>query len=345
MRELILHIGPGKSGASALQSWLALNQEHLAAIGYGYHVGHAKARAFRINAGNAGPLREMLKELTFPAADMERLYFRGQSSAIVSGEQLQLLERPAAERLLEWADSQGVAVTIVGFLRNVYDYLYSTWLQTIKRRNQAKPFAEFVERLTHFRHLDVVDHWERLLPSCWIHYDTERHRLAAAFCERTSLDASALAPMSARRVNRSLTPEEADILQALVRWQIEAGIDVRRDFSRIISDDLVNHDPDRRVGFRFDERAHAHMTDTFTHALERFNDTVGKRERLRLAVLGETRYLPAKPEQGFDRETLGRIVGVMEAHRDRFDSRALAEIAAELAEGFPGLATSLAAPG
>ena len=33
MRQLILHIGPGKSGSSALQSWLALNQEQLAGQG------------------------------------------------------------------------------------------------------------------------------------------------------------------------------------------------------------------------------------------------------------------------------------------------------------------------
>jgi hypothetical protein len=343
MRQLILHIGPGKSGSSALQSWLALNQESLARLGYGYHVGQAAARNFRISAGNAGPLREMLGETTFPVADFERRYFLGRPHAIVSGEQLQLLDRPAAERLLAWADGAGVTVTAIGFLRNVYDYLYSTWLQTIKRRNQVESFATFVERRSSFRHLDVVDHWEGLAKARWIHYDTERDRLAEAFCSRTGLAPAALAPMSARRVNRSLTVEEAAVLQAVVRWQIDAGLGVRADFSRVISDDLVDQDPDRPVGFRFDERAHAHMVDTFEGALRGFNETVGARERMRLAVLGETRYLASSAEEGLDEDTLTRIAKVITNRRDRFDAQALAVIAAGLEAQFPEIAESLAA--
>ncbi len=344
MRQLILHIGPGKSGSSALQSWLALNQEQLAGLGYGYYVGHGKARAFRINAGNAGPLREMLGQAAFPDDDFERRYFHGRPHAIISGEQLQLLEKPAAERLLAWAGEAGVAVTVVGVLRNVYDYFHSTWLQTIKRRNQGEPFATFVERRSRFRHLDVVDHWESVAPCRWLHYDTERNRLAEAFCDRAGLDIAALEPMSPRRVNRSLTPQEADVLQALVRWQREAGLEVRDDFSRIISDELVDQDPDRPVGFRFDERAHAHLVDTFEGALQRFNDTVGARERMRLAVLGETRYLPPGAEEGLDGDTLTRIATVITNHRDRFDAQALAVVAASLAAEFPGVAETLAVP-
>lgn len=345
MRQLILHIGPGKSGSSALQSWLALNQEKLAGLGYGYHVGHGKARAFRINAGNAGPLREMLGQDAFPAADFEQRYFRGHPHAIISGEQLQLLETPAAERLLAWAAREGVAVTVVGVLRNVYDYLYSTWLQTIKRRNQVESFATFVARRTHFRHLDVVDHWESLMPSRWMHYDVERDRLAESFCARAGLDASTLAPMSARRVNRSLTPEEADILQGLLRLQRDAGLELRDDFSRIISDQLVDLDPDRPAAFRFDKRAHAHMTHTFDAALQRFNETVGARERMRLAVLGETPYLPMNSEERLDGDTLARIVQVITDRRDHFDPRALAVIAAGLAVEYPGIAEALKASG
>lgn len=338
MRQLILHIGPGKSGSSALQSWLALNQERLARLDVGYHVSHDKARAFRINAGNAGPLRAMLGQPAFPAVDFERHYFLGHPHAIISGEQLQLLETSSAERLLGWADSAGVTVTVVGVLRNVYDYFHSTWLQTIKRRNQAETFATFAERRSRFRHLDVVDHWEGLAPSRWIHYDTERDRLAEAFCERAGLDASALTPMSARRVNRSLTPEEADILQALVRWQLEAGLEVRDDFSRVISDDLVDKDPDRPVGFRFDERAHAHMVEVFEEPLRRFNDGVGRREWLCLSILGETRYDSTPVDDRLDPATLERIVAIIADREGRFDPRALDVISTRMAARFPQLA-------
>jgi hypothetical protein len=344
MRQLILHIGPGKSGSSALQSWLALNQEHLSRLGYGYHVGHEAARNFRVNAGNAGPLREMLGEAALPAKHFEHRYFQGHPHAIISGEQLQLLERPSAERLLAWAGDAAVAITVVGVLRNVYDYFYSTWLQTIKRRNQAETFATFVERRSRFRHLDVVEHWEGLTRCRWMHYDTERNRLAEAFCDRAGLDVAALEPMSPRRVNRSLTPEEADVLQALVRRQRDAGLEVRDDFSRIISDELVDEDPDRPVGFRFEERAHAHMVDTFEGALQGFNETVGARERMRLAVLGETRYLPSSAEEGLDGATLTRIAKVIVARRDRFGAQTLAVIAASLAAEFPEVAETLAVP-
>lgn len=338
MRQLILHIGPGKSGSSALQSWLAVNQQALARLGYGYHVSHPGARALQVNAGNAGPLREQLREASFPAGDFEKQYFRGLEHAIISGEQLQLLDSSEARVLLDWASRAGIEVTVIGFLRNAYDYLYSTWLQTIKRRNQAKPFDEFVERLSRFRHLDVVDHWEALAPSRWLHYDTERDRLADAFCERTGLDAAALAPMSSRRVNRSLTLEEAAVLQALVRWQQGAGLGVQDDFSRIICDDLVNQDPQRPVGFRFDEPAHAHMIQHFADALRRFNETIGAREGLELSILGETRYASMPEHEGLDPETLARIVEVMETRRERFDPRALGVISEAMTVDHPGLA-------
>ena len=222
MRQLILHIGPGKSGSSALQSWLALNQDALARLGYAFHVSDPGARHFRINSGNAGALRTMLDHAVFPASEFERTYFRDQPNAIVSGEQLQLLDKTLAEPLLRWAAQESVDVTVMGVLRNAYDYLYSTWLQTIKRRNQVKPFASFVQRLSRFRHLDVVDHWETLATSHWIHYDSARDCLAQAFCARTGLDASALSKMRLRRFIRGLTPEEDDLLQDLVRLQTAA---------------------------------------------------------------------------------------------------------------------------
>lgn len=344
MRQLIIHIGPGKSGSSALQSWLALNQSQLAALGFGYHVGHDRALAYRINAGNAGPLREMLREAAFPASEFERLYFGGQPSAIISGEQLQLLDTTAARRLMRWAGGEGVSVTAIGVLRNAYDYLYSSWLQTIKRRNQVKPFGEFIKRLKRFRHLDVVDHWEAIAPSRWIHYDTDRDRLAEAFCRRTGLDAAALTPMSPRRVNRSLTAEEAFALQSLVRWQLDAGIEVQDNFSRIISDVLVDEDPDRPVEFHLDEDAHTHMVKLFSEALQRFNDSVGAREQIRLSVLGETPHESASTESILDEDSLDRIVQIMGARREHFDPAALAVLASALANAYPELSAFLQDP-
>ena len=67
-----------------------------------------------------------------------------------------------------------------------------------------------------------------------------------------------------------------------------------------------------------------------------FNETVGAREQMRLAVLGNTVYLPSQSEEGLDQATMKRIVEVMVENRDRLDPRALAAIAGKLVRKFPG---------
>ena len=144
MKDVILHVGHGKTGSSYLQSFLSLNKGRLAEMGiyYPHHPSFREAKAGRITSGNGAHL-------------MRAGYaIKDDQTSLFSSEFLfhSLLERDLLQRkVLDKSDR----VRVIVYTRNVMEMLASTWGQHVKRGGETRSFDQYLREadIPHFRAL------------------------------------------------------------------------------------------------------------------------------------------------------------------------------------------------
>ena len=152
MKKLFLHIGLGKTGSSALQSWLSLNAEAFSKQGVDYADLVPQAKTGEVSSGNGYPLHNACVNQDFE--EVERLlnttYFfnRRNHVALVSCELFQGLRMPLLEKLNDTFIKCDIDVTVIVYVRSIYEQLYSTYLQGIKRSSIAHRFGEYVSAIS-----------------------------------------------------------------------------------------------------------------------------------------------------------------------------------------------------
>jgi len=143
-KKLFLHIGHGKTGTSAVQSFLALSHEELKEAGYLYpfHPSFANALQGRISAGNitVGPdSGNWLRDIHASIADDD-----GYIAYIYSGESMfWFMDSFFAEYDRVGRD---LDVCILLSVRNPLDMLASDYQQNVKRAGEICGYSEFVLR-------------------------------------------------------------------------------------------------------------------------------------------------------------------------------------------------------
>jgi hypothetical protein len=316
MKELIIHIGFGKTGSSALQSWLAQNQSHLSARGYHYAGVNKDAREFLISSGNAAMLLMYLKGDAISDNELSQHYFNNHSTAIISGEQLQALRSDSdeAKRLERFCEKNCVSIKFVAYIRNFHDHFYSNYVQAVKRHGYLDSFAAWVcdrlELKTVEAYFSLANKWEISL----IKYELAKENLAMAFCSCLDIDYATLMPMSQRIVNRSISSIEIQELQKLVRCTAHLGYD-RAKTSRLISDYLVNSTPNMDVSFEANLFVVAAIRDRHQETIHEFN-TICK-EKFGFAVdISTQRSISTAPRFDFFQviSTRSRLIGTMLSH-------------------------------
>lgn len=133
--KLILHIGYGKTGTSAIQSYLALNSSLLKDYGINYpsHRSMNNAMKGKVSSGNLGGIDDWQSEILKTAdSNLINLY---------SGERLfnKLVGGESIDRLLSAFSS----VKVLLFIRDPFDHVSSSWLQSVKRAGCTKSFEEY----------------------------------------------------------------------------------------------------------------------------------------------------------------------------------------------------------
>ncbi|GAA6135645.1 hypothetical protein NBRC116188_24350 [Oceaniserpentilla sp. 4NH20-0058] len=231
MKNVILHVGHGKTGSSYLQSVLALNTSYLldAGILYPDHRSLSKAAKGLISSGNQGSL------------DIEMIEKADQNTVLFSGEALFL--KMLKGDLLE-ALSKNYKLKVIMYTRDVIDNAISRWAQEVKRSGGTQDIDTYLNTVSVGPYPKVVEwiekskelNFELVLKN----YSLHEKDLAAEFFSDVigkDIDVSNLVLPKAEKVNRSLTHSENEIQRLFNIFDPESS-------SLYISDFLVNKFPD-----------------------------------------------------------------------------------------------------
>lgn len=157
-RTLMLHIGMGKTGTSALQAGLVHNRERLAACGIDYpaHPSDDVARAGGMTAGNGSGLADLLhSELAGAPVDLAHARAGWRSVAaevarnplprILYSSELMYRFRPEhLAALVEATEEAGVDLRIVAYVRDIAPYFVSSYSQRVKYNGFAGSLEDYL---------------------------------------------------------------------------------------------------------------------------------------------------------------------------------------------------------
>jgi hypothetical protein len=229
-RGLLLHIGPHKTGTTAIQGSLAQAREAMAEVGVIYP---GKARAHQMSAIAVTGARGLVGERSAKMGDWERLVRECGEAAdqrvVVSSEYFDEATDAQARQVVEDLGSKRVHVVITlrplakimpsawqQYVRNMHRGTYSDWLEGMLRKAPYKqPTPSFWRR---HDHEVLVERWaatvgpERLL--VMVVDDTNRLGILRDFERVIGLPDGLLEP-AVGADNRSLTAAEAEIVREL----------------------------------------------------------------------------------------------------------------------------------
>jgi hypothetical protein len=238
MKELFIHIGLSKTGTSAIQSWLSLNTEQLKSQGIDYADLSPSAKNGEITAGNGVALFHACNDRNWEEVEQLILetYFKNNSKAIISSETLQSLPIEVLIKIKEICDKINVKCIVVAYARSVYELLYSNYLQGIKRHGFTFKFGER-ESLNYKAQRNFLNNYSNIFNSNLkvINYDSVKKDIFTSFANELTFNIEEF-KIKDKKVNRSLTFEESDVLR-------EMNILHKGKFSTAISDFLIKTNP------------------------------------------------------------------------------------------------------
>ena len=270
MKQLYLHIGLGKTGSSALQSWLSLNAELIALQGIDYADIVPEVKFGESLSGNGIALHHACVE-----QDCDRLedlltstYFftPGNKVAIVSCELLQGLSLSKIRTIKDICDKNAIEVTIIAYVRSVYEWLYSTYVQFVKRASHTHSFGAQDEDLNFAPFHDCLLRYFEIFGEKMtvLNYDSAKKNIYASFASVTGIATDSLKPLNIR-VNRSLSFEEVEILRRINALHNGA-------FSTQISNFVISKNPQVRSRVYYDSTLVARVRESSKGAVQWIND-------------------------------------------------------------------------
>lgn len=247
-RLFFIHAGGGKTGSSALQSALAEAAPGLAEVGIAYTHAPRTESVYAITSGNGQPLLSLLQGGDW-ADEGERLlesYLDGKTIGICSSEYFGNLSAQSWQRLAATAETCGIQLRIIFYVRSAIGYLAACYNQDVKRAGECRDLADYL-REGSWHHIDSLRILDGLFSAeqlSVINYDAVREDIvssfAGAFPELAPVK-PVLAEAGGRRVNRSLDASEIDVMR---RVNARFGA----SWSEELSNKLIYTDPERQGG-------------------------------------------------------------------------------------------------
>ncbi|MCK2086759.1 hypothetical protein MXC99_00935 [Thauera aromatica] len=273
-RFLYLHIGCGKTGSSALQVWLNQNTAHLQQAGILYPVfGDQIKDDYQITSGNGVHLINALKSgiaLEF----LQKLYTGDVTKVLLSSEAFQILSENEINELISAARAIDANVRVIAYVRNLYEMLYSSYMQLVKRHGFSGDLFSYGKSIKTLQQFEVVDAWSNFFGDIRVlHYDTEKKELGSSFLKAIDLPSDVLPIIKKNKVNRSLSMLEADALRS-VNFNIQKKFTVNPSgVTTKVSDELIRQHPERDAGPIYYSEIIESLRDKFSPVIDRYNDT------------------------------------------------------------------------
>ena len=292
-KDLMLHIGHGKTGTSFIQSILVLNKAKLEDHGvlYPEHVSDANALTGKITSGNG----ELILEGSYVLQSDKNYLFSNENlfNTLLSNN---TLERVAIHR--------GFNLRVFLYTRNVFEVLFSGWGQWVKRGGSVKDLDAFLLDDTSNMPFAKVKAWLDLAEKHGFelvvrNYSNYKSNIADIFLgdvlRSKVLDFDIKRPAAAT-INRSLTHAEYEIQRAFNRNMA--------DSSRFVSDALVDGCPDVKASkLKCKSATYDTIVERISPLIDEINARISPAERVKIepreAVVddGDAREYSLSPSQ------------------------------------------------
>ena len=206
-KNLIIHIGHGKTGTSYIQSVLALNIELLSSLGITYPEAKTLKGAVlgEVTAGHSK---------IFDSYFAEDLPFDGKDTILLSGEfffrsLLTRYEGKLVDKLAKEYD-----LTVVCFTRDLMEYSISGWSEVLKAGGYVEDIDTFLRNNVHSIH-SFLNTWidkskELGFKLILKNYSKHKDDLLETFFNSINLPINDLVLPSKKRINRRLTHTETE---------------------------------------------------------------------------------------------------------------------------------------
>ena len=269
MKKLFIHIGLSKTGTSAIQSWLSLNVNSLAKQGVDYADLSPAAKKGKITSGNGVLLFNACKAENY--AEVERLildvYFKQNKVAIISSEALQNIPPLAVTKIADICKKNGIDVTVVAYIRSVYECIYSNYLQGIKRHGATKFFGEQQDFSYRAQMRFLKNYFDVFGNDLCVHnYDHEKGNIFQSFSNLIGINFSKT-EVKNKKVNRSLTFTEGEVLREMNC--LHHGL-----FSTAISDYLISKYPEKQTHVFYTEKLIQQVEESCSASLTWINSNL-----------------------------------------------------------------------
>lgn len=270
-KKVVFHIGFPKTGSSAIQTFLSANAAALedAGIAYPYpepdsviETGNCTGNLVQIlyrdgfvdrfqnRSGTQSTRPGLVIDASFFSRVAEIIEQSNHTTFLFSSEVIPYV-MPSALRHLKENIADRFDTRLVGFVRDPFDTMYSSWRQGLKTQRTTLPFAEFVRKRIAQQSLPMTSGYGRLrdagLSPVLLNYDTYRKDIVGKFFEAADIPIPQAAgyQLSGDGYNISLTPAESALVQMV------NGRFPDRDFSATLTKLLLRRVAAERTGGDF----------------------------------------------------------------------------------------------
>lgn len=287
MKKLVLHIGHGKTGTSAIQSFCARHQGKLRSHGidYPHHPSFDNAIDGKITSGNINPRKEgwldTIKLVTEASAAETVLFSNEDMFHIIARDWAQFC-----------AMRKNFDTQVILFVRDPVEMLLSSYGQAVKRGGHTGTLEEFWPSE---RHTAKASQLLKMLqdegvPVILRNYSPHKSAVIEAFLGCLLQDVSAFRDdFDVGTINRSLTNGE-------LAFQMAFNRHFGKESARFVSDVLVTELPDAQAEHAYLSRdAFDTFTDGLKEAIAHLNGALPEPEKI--AVLDYEAYHFAPSDQ------------------------------------------------
>ena len=286
--DLILHIGAGKTGTSALQAQFAKNREILSKHGIHYPKADSDRQALKnlTTSGNGIELGMLLKSEDFTEKKAKALLSSyiaesERKTILLSSEHLEFYKKDLLFRLDQVAQQLGLRIKIVYYVRAIGDHIVSGYHQLLKRHLYTGSLSEivnmYINQKMEYRFLRVIENSIEVFGRDSItvkNYDRVKDNIFADFL-RNVLEIENLEEfkIEKKRINRSLTNYEIRLMRFMNRF-FDKNI-----HSTFVSNALIHNYPNSNYRMMIQRSDADKIRKKYDKDTEKLNEYLAPEER------------------------------------------------------------------